>query len=128
MRVSSGGQGVRAPLKNHKNIGFPSNTGTDSLKITKLPKQHSMLGNHWPASETPFKWCFVGGPSNGPLLLLVGPSLPSSTKKGVVKKAFSELDPSDEISVSAHVVHNVLLSLMFAIVDLAQWYDCRPLC
>ena len=33
------------PLKNHKNIGFLSNTGPDPLKITKLPSQHSMLGN-----------------------------------------------------------------------------------
>ena len=35
-----GGQGVRTPLKNHKNIkniGFLSNTGPDPLKITKLP-------------------------------------------------------------------------------------------
>ena len=32
------GQGVRTfPLKNHKNIGFLSNTGPDPLKITKLP-------------------------------------------------------------------------------------------
>ena len=40
-----GGQGVRTPppLKNHKNIGFSSNTGPDPLKITKLPSQHSMF-------------------------------------------------------------------------------------
>ena len=31
-----------------------SNTGPDPLKITKLPSQHSMLGHHWNASETPF--------------------------------------------------------------------------
>ena len=28
-----GGQGVRIPLKNHKNIGSLSNTGPDPLKI-----------------------------------------------------------------------------------------------
>ena len=50
-----GGQRVRTHLKNHTNIGFPSNTGTDPLKITKLPSQHSMLGHHRHASETPFK-------------------------------------------------------------------------
>ena len=43
------------PLKNHKFIGFPSNTGQDPLKITKLPSQHSMVGHYWPASETPFQ-------------------------------------------------------------------------
>ena len=32
-----GGQGVRTPLKDHKNVGFLSNTGPDLPKITKLP-------------------------------------------------------------------------------------------
>ena len=50
------------PLKNHKNIGFLSNTGPDPLKITKLHSQYSMLGHHRPANETPFKWRFAGGP------------------------------------------------------------------
>ena len=31
-------------------------------KITKLPSQHSMLGHHRPASETPFKLRFACGP------------------------------------------------------------------
>ena len=35
--------GPDPPLKNHKNIGFLSNTGPDPLKITKLSRQHSML-------------------------------------------------------------------------------------
>ena len=34
--------GPFTPLKNHKNIGFSSNTGPDPLKIAKLPSQHSM--------------------------------------------------------------------------------------
>ena len=45
------------PLKNHKNIGF-----RDPWKITKLPSQRSMLGHHWHASETPFKWRFARWP------------------------------------------------------------------
>ena len=60
-----GGQGIWPPsLKNHKNIGFLSNTGPDTLKNHKasLPSQHSMLGNHRSVSETPFKWRFAGGP------------------------------------------------------------------
>ena len=41
--VGTGGPGP-PPLNNHKNIGFLSNyTGRDPLKITKLPKQHSMM-------------------------------------------------------------------------------------
>ena len=50
------------PVKNHKNIGFLSNTGPGSLKIIKLPRQHSLLGHHRHASKTPFKWRFTGGP------------------------------------------------------------------
>ena len=38
MRIQRGGQGVRTPLKNHKNIGFLSNTGLDSLKNHKATK------------------------------------------------------------------------------------------
>ena len=32
-----GGRGSRPPLENYKKIGFLSKTGTDPLKITKLP-------------------------------------------------------------------------------------------
>ena len=57
-----GAGGPDPPLETYKNIGFLSNTGPDSLKITKLPSQHSMLGHHRPASKTPFKWRFAGRP------------------------------------------------------------------
>ena len=46
-----GGQVVRIPLKNHKNIGFLSNTGPNPQKNHIVPSQHSMLGHHRPASE-----------------------------------------------------------------------------
>ena len=62
VRIQRGGQGVWTPLKNHKDIGFLSNTGQDPLKITKLPSQHSMLGHHRHTSEPPFKWRFAGRP------------------------------------------------------------------
>ena len=55
------GQWDPDPLKNHKNIGFLSNTGPDPLKITKVPSQHSMLGHYRYASKTPFKCRFTGG-------------------------------------------------------------------
>ena len=42
-----GEQGVRTPpLKNHKNMGFPSNIYPDPLKITKLLSQHSMVDHY----------------------------------------------------------------------------------
>ena len=56
-----GGGGPEPPWKITKMYGFfktflpCSNTGSDPLKITKLPIQYSMLGHHLPASETPFK-------------------------------------------------------------------------
>ena len=65
VRIQRWGQGCRTPpppLENYKKLGFLSNTGPDPLKITKLPSQHSMLGHHRLASETPFKWRLAGGP------------------------------------------------------------------
>ena len=51
-----GGQGDVPPLKNHKNIGFLSNTGPDPKKNKKkLLSQYSMLGYHQHASDAPFK-------------------------------------------------------------------------
>ena len=58
MRRSRGLGGSGHPLKNHKPIGFLSNTGPDPLKNSL----HSMLGHHPPPSETPFKWHFACGP------------------------------------------------------------------
>ena len=50
-----GGQAVRTPLKNHWNIGFPSNIDPDPLNITKLPSQHSMVGHYrqWRFADEP---------------------------------------------------------------------------
>ena len=60
-RGGGGGKGPGPPLKSQK-IGFLCNTGPDPLKTTKLPSQHSMLGHHLPASETPFRRRFTVGP------------------------------------------------------------------
>ena len=51
---SEGGGEDPDPLKNHKSIGFGSNTGPDPLKITKLQSQPSRLAHHQHANETPF--------------------------------------------------------------------------
>ena len=48
-------------LKNHKNIEFLSNTEPDPLKFSKLPSQHSTLGHHRHASETPLKGVSLAG-------------------------------------------------------------------
>ena len=89
--VCVGGEGGGSPEK-ITNLKYFSNTNPDSLKITKLPSQHSMFSQHRPASERPFK----SGASRGDIvsLLVFGSSIPSSTKKK--KKTLSELYPSDK--------------------------------
>ena len=57
-----GGAGGLDPLKNH-NLAM---IVLIPCKITKLPSQHSMLGHHRPAGDTPFKWRFAGGPMMTP--------------------------------------------------------------
>ena len=58
----AGTGGLDPPYKMTKNIWFLSNTGPDLLKITKLPSQHTILGHHRHARETPFKWGYGGRP------------------------------------------------------------------
>ena len=48
--------------KNNKSIGFLSNTGTDPLKKDKATKPAFNVGPTSHASETPFKWRFIGKP------------------------------------------------------------------
>ena len=53
------GRGSGSP-KNHKNIGFPSNTGLDSLKNRASIQCWGL--HHRPASDTPLKWRFAFEP------------------------------------------------------------------
>ena len=71
-----GNRGSGTPWKKE----FLSNTGPDLLKITKLPGQRSMLGHHRHASETPFKWCFAGGPMMARLKQYLDPTSPHQLK------------------------------------------------
>ena len=88
------------PLKNHKNIGFLSNTGPDPLKITKLQSQFSTLGHHRHASKTPFKWRFAGGMMIASLKWYVDPSSPHQLKK------CQSSAPSDKtVWIRAHTCH-----------------------
>ena len=58
----------------------------DPLNITKLriPSQHSILGYHRHASETPFKFAFRWRANDGPLIVVLDPR--SLTKKRRRKK------------------------------------------
>ena len=88
-----GGQGVLPSPPPGKVIGFHSNTGPDPLKITKLPSQHSMLGHHRRASESPLKWPFGGGSIMARLKWYLDP--PYQTKKQTNKKPRQSWTPSD---------------------------------
>ena len=80
-----GDRGSRPPpLKNHKNIGFFSNTGPEPMKNQVSTSQHSMLGHHRPASKT--------------LLALFGSSLPHYLKEKNVRVG----PPLTKLSGSAH--------------------------
>ena len=81
MHGSRGG-GTRGPhpalLKNHKAIRFLSNTGTDSLETHKATKLAFILG--LPAKRCSNQTAFCWQTDDGPLLVVFGSSLPSSTK------------------------------------------------
>ena len=76
-RIQKGARCLDLPpthtLKNHKNIGFLGNTGTNPLTVHKATKSAFNVGHHWYASETPNRW----RGDDGPLLVVFGSSLPS---------------------------------------------------
>ena len=78
--------GPDPPLKNHKIIGFSSNTGPDLLKkcwaIIGTPAKHHLMVFRWWADD-------------GPIIVVLGSSLPSSTKKNKIKNLQS-WTPSDK--------------------------------
>ena len=96
VRIQRGDRGSGpSPLKNHKNIGFSSNTGPDpsyqaSIQcwaITGMPVKRHLMAFYWRADD-------------GPLQVELGSSLPSSTKKKYVVKIGSSLT---KLSGSVHV-------------------------
>ena len=77
MRGSRGGGGAGGPdlpsPENHKNIELLRNSGPDPLKFSELPSQHSTLGHHRHANETPFRGVLLAGrwwPAYGDILIL----------------------------------------------------------
>ena len=73
------------PLKNHKNRGFPSNTGPDPLKNGSYQARIQC----WAIIDTPAKrhlMAFRWRADHVPLIVALGSSLPSSTKKKKKKK------------------------------------------
>ena len=63
MCVSRGGdRGSGPPLKNHKNIGFSSNTGPDPLKNREATKPAFNVGPSLACQGKAIKWHSAGGP------------------------------------------------------------------
>ena len=64
-----GGQGVRTPLKNHKNIGFPSNIDPDSLKSQSYIKPGFNGGPLSTRQENAISMAFRWWADDGPFLV-----------------------------------------------------------
>ena len=77
MGGSRGDSGPDSPplLKNQNTIGFPSNTGPDPQKNHKVTKPAFNFGPSY--LRQAFRW----RADVGPLMVVFGSSLPSSTKK-----------------------------------------------
>ena len=87
----TGGPAPPPPWKNHKSIRFSSNTGPDLLKI----RSYQASIQCWAINGTPAKrhlMTFRWRADDGPLIVVVGCSLPSSTKNKTKKKRLSKLD------------------------------------
>ena len=92
-----GDRGPDPPLKNHKNIGFSSNTGPDPLKNCSYQSSTQW----WAIIGTPAKrhfMAFCWRADDDPLIVVLGAFLPSSKKKNVVKVG----PPLTKLSGSAH--------------------------
>ena len=113
MRIQKGGAGGPDPpsLKNHKNIGFSSNTGPDPLKnrsyqasiqcwaiIGTQAKRH-LMAFRWRADRNAINWRFAGGPIMARLKWYLDPSSPHPKKK-----VFKVGPPLTKLSWSAHEV------------------------
>ena len=84
MRGSRGGgvgRGPEPPLKNHKNIGFLSNTGPDPLKNHKAIMQAFNVGTSSAHQRNTISMAYRSRADDCPLLVIFESSLPSSKKK-----------------------------------------------
>ena len=96
------------PMKNHKNIGFSSNTVPDSLKN----RSYQASIQCWGIIGTPVKrhlMAFRWRAHDGPLIVVLGSSLPSSTKKKTKKNVVKVGPPLTKLSGSAHGQFNLAI-------------------
>ena len=97
MRIQRGAAWVRIHLKNHKNIGLSSNTGPDPVNRSFQASIHCWVIIGMPAKRHLMAFCWRA--DDGPLIVELGSSLPSSTikkrkrEKNVIKVGQNFLDP-----------------------------------
>ena len=91
-----GGRASGPPLKNHKNLGFLSNTCLDPLKITKLPASIQC----WAIIRVFLAGWPVDSLFLSPLITPPAPPPPPKKKKSIVRVG----PPLAKLSGSAHVV------------------------
>ena len=109
-RIQRGGvQRVRTPTpENRKNKGYLSHTAPDNPEISHSYQASIQLGHHGPASETPFKWRFIGGP-----MMAHFSDIWTSTKK-IIKKIKKKVTkygpPPTKLSGSAHALSGKLVA------------------
>ena len=90
------------PLKNHNTIGFPSNTGRDPQKNHKIIKPAFNVGPSYVRQA--FRW----RADVGPLMVVFGSSLPSSTKKTpLAKLSGSAQDAQTCLSLHREQIYDV---------------------
>ena len=86
MLGARGGDRGSGPPENHKNIGFLSNTGPNHLKNHKATKLLKPAFNVGPAKcQNAIKMVFHWLGHDCSLKVVLGSSLPSSSKKKIVK-------------------------------------------
>ena len=102
-----GGMGSRPPLKNHKAIGFLSNTSPDPLKNHKATKPAANVGpssaRHRNAILMVFRWWT----NDGLLLVVFVSSLPSSFK---ISQIWTPSSKTFWIRASIHIVWKQMMA------------------
>ena len=83
MRIQrgGGGRGPDPPLKNHKNIGFLSNSGPDPQKNFEATEPAFNVGPSSARQRNAILMAFRWRADDGPLIVVFGSSHHSSSKK-----------------------------------------------
>ena len=109
-----GDRGSGPSLKNHKNIGFPSDTGPDHLNYNKATKPAFDVGPSWARQRNAIEIAFRWRTDEGPFIVVFGSSLPLiSILKQQQKPAVKVGHRLTKLSGSSHVyLYRVFFSFL----------------